>query len=381
MARILFASTLEAFPWGGSEELWAETARKMLAGGHQIAACVTPAQSAHPKLQGLSQMGCRIFPRLFRSRFYDRIWNRLAPQSKKRSSESPFTKALREFLPDLVVISQGGNLCINPYADECGSLGVPYCTVVQSVPEAVFVPDDSSYPTLARAYLGARRVFFVSDGNRQVLERQIAAAIPMAARVFNPVNLQSTELEPWPEDLDHLAFACVARVEFYAKGQDLILDVLDSVKWRERPVKVSFFGAGPNQELLRELIRSRNLTSASYEGVSSNIRDIWRRHHALILPSRQEGLPLSLVEAALCGRPAIVTRIAGNPEVTLDGETGFVAAAPVAAELELAMENAWQARTELPQMGMNARDRILKEFPADPIGHFVSELEAILKES
>jgi glycosyltransferase involved in cell wall biosynthesis len=189
------------------------------------------------------------------------------------------------------------------------------------------------------------------------------------------------DLEPWPAGFDHLALACVARMEFYAKGQDLILDVLNLPKWRDRPLSVSFFGAGPNQQLLKDLIQHRNLTSASHQGVSANIRDVWKRHHALILPSRQEGLPLSLVEAALCGRPAIVTRIAGNTDVTREGKTGFVAAAPVVSELDAAMERAWQARADLPRMGMNARERILNEFPVDPVGHFVSELETILREA
>ena len=57
-----------------------------------------------------------------------------------------------------------------------------------------------------------------------------------------------------------------------------------------------------------------------------------------MLPSRFEGLPLALVEAMLCPRPAVVTNVAGNTEVIEDGETGFVAAAPTAGHLDEAME-------------------------------------------
>jgi len=96
----------------------------------------------------------------------------------------------------------------------------------------------------------------------------------------------------------------------------------------------------------------------------------------LLLPSRFEGLPLALVEAMWCGRPAVVTDIAGNTELCVDGETGFVAAAPAAALLEQAMENAWERRMEWRRMGMAARSRVEQLIPRDPVAEFCKLLTA-----
>ena len=69
-------------------------------------------------------------------------------------------------------------------------------------------------------------------------------------------------------------------------------------------------------------------TRIEFAGHVADIVGIWSKHNALVLPSRCEGLPLALVEAMLCGRPAIATNVAGHGEVIEDGVTGILAEAP-----------------------------------------------------
>jgi hypothetical protein len=40
--HILFISTMEGTPWGGSEELWSQAALRLLEKGHRISASVYP---------------------------------------------------------------------------------------------------------------------------------------------------------------------------------------------------------------------------------------------------------------------------------------------------------------------------------------------------
>jgi glycosyltransferase involved in cell wall biosynthesis len=101
---------------------------------------------------------------------------------------------------------------------------------------------------------------------------------------------------------------------------------------------------------------------------------IWQTHQALVRPSRQEGLPLALVEAMLCGRPAIATDVGGIAELLVDGETGFLAAAPTVGALDAALERAWSARTDWPRLGAQAARRARATVPADPAAHFAEEL-------
>ena len=162
--------------------------------------------------------------------------------------------------------------------------------------------------------------------------------------VRNPFNVDYAVHCPFPEEDGCWRLACVARLEPGAKGQVLLLEVLQQDKWRERSVKLSLFGDGPNAQSVRQLASLYRLNDVTFCGHTENVEEIWRKHHLLVLPSRFEGLPLALVEAMLCARAAVVTNVAGNTEVIEDGETGFVAAAPTAGHLDEAMERAWQHR-------------------------------------
>ena len=105
----------------------------------------------------------------------------------------------------------------------------------------------------------------------------------------------------------------------------------------------------------------------------ARVDEIWATHHALLMPSRHEGLPLALIEAMLCGRFGIVTDVAGNAELIDDNRTGFVAAAPQAACLDEAMERAWQQRHRWAEIGLAAA-QVQTLLPADPIDDFIQRL-------
>jgi glycosyltransferase involved in cell wall biosynthesis len=72
--------------------------------------------------------------------------------------------------------------------------------------------------------------------------------------------------------------------------------------------------------------------------------------------SRAEGSPLALVEAMLCGRPAIVSDVGGNQEWVTESQTGFVAEAPVVGLARTALERAWSARQSWHAMGLLAHN-------------------------
>lgn len=50
-------------------------------------------------------------------------------------------------------------------------------------------------------------------------------------------------------------------------------------------------------------------------GHVSDIAGLWAKAHIAVLPSRREGLPKSLLEAAACGRPIVATDVPGCREI------------------------------------------------------------------
>jgi glycosyltransferase involved in cell wall biosynthesis len=54
-------------------------------------------------------------------------------------------------------------------------------------------------------------------------------------------------------------------------------------------------------------------------GHVGDIRTVWAAAHIAVLPSRREGLPKSLLEAAACGRAIVATDVPGCRVIARDG--------------------------------------------------------------
>jgi glycosyltransferase involved in cell wall biosynthesis len=229
---------------------------------------------------------------------------------------------------------------------------------------------------MSKSFSAARKLFFVSRQNLELLERQIGESLPKALVVRNPYNISPDQVFHWPSETGIWRFACVARLDPVAKGQDLLFQVLAGRRWRERAIEVNLYGTGPYELSLRRLAERLQLKMVHFRGHVHDIKAIWKHNHMLLLPSRYEGLPLALVEAMWCGRPSVVTDVAGNTELCADGEIGFVATAPTAGLFEQAMENAWERRMEWRNIGMAARSRAEQIIPKDPVEDFCKQLIA-----
>jgi glycosyltransferase involved in cell wall biosynthesis len=59
-------------------------------------------------------------------------------------------------------------------------------------------------------------------------------------------------------------------------------------------------------------------------GELDDIPGVWAASHIGVLPSYREGLPLSLLEAAACGRALVATDVPGCKEVIEHGVNGFL---------------------------------------------------------
>jgi glycosyltransferase involved in cell wall biosynthesis len=364
-ARLRFA-VVSTCPesWGGSEELWAEAATVLSQRGHLVSVFKTLVDKTHPKIQRLKSLSCPVrdlralpLPRRLLTLFHFLF---LALHLTARR-------------PNLVVISQGDNYDGLHFGYLCRKLKLPYTLISQKATDH-FWPPDKSRQYRRETYEGAVRCFFVSEHNLHLTEDQIGAKLMNASVVRNPFLVPADNPLPWPEREDEcLRLACVARLYLLDKGQDILLRVLAREKWKKRSLHVSFFGQGTNREGLSGLAARLEVTNVSFEGQTNDVTGIWKRHHALILPSRGEGLPLSLVEAMMCGRPAIVTNVGGNAEVVEDRVTGFLAD-PAEDAIDTTLEEVWVKRHQLGEMGRLAARRIRELIPGKPAEDFANTL-------
>jgi len=362
---------MEGYLWGGSEELWSRAALRLVQSGVTIGANVTHAAKTPPRLKDLMDAGCQVTWR------QNPEVNPLFQRIQRKLKRSDAYQWLDTFQPDFAVISQGGNWDGHEWMRECSKRAIPFVTIAQAATET-FWPRPELACAIFSAYDAALACFFVSERNVALTQRQLAQPLPQARVVRNPFNVSYDASPPWPSVDGIWKLACVGRLEPHFKGQDILFEVLSCGKWRSRPVEVTLFGNGPNTESLLALKNMMQLKNVTYGGFVEDIETVWASHHALVLPSRVEGLPLVIVEAMLCGRSCIVTDVAGNAELVQDNISGFVAAAAAPHCLDEAMERAWQHRNEWQQIGQAAARRVREMVPCDPTGAFLEELRPLL---
>lgn len=378
---IAFISTMEGDPWGGSEELWGKAALRLRQEGFGVRACVQAWSPPHKKVVALMDAGVEVYQR---PRDYSPVQKaiRIALRRKPKVIIHDLQRWLRQTPPSLVVINH--TMMMPPYdlMEMLAANGWPFISV-SHVNAEFHWPTDEEAVRYRRVMNTALKCYFVSNGNMALAKKQIGFDPANVGILRNPVGVDRDAPWSWPgiDATDTLQMACVGRLDPRSKGQDLLFDVLSAPRWRERSWHLNLYGSGPIKEGLQRMAAQAGLGAdrVSFKGFH-DVADIWANNHVLVQPSRAEGLPITIVEALLCGRPVMTTDVGGSAELVEDNATGFVADAPTVKQIDEALERLWSRRGELRQMGQTAAAAVRRQIGPDPTGDFVAILKGYLEE-
>lgn len=129
-----------------------------------------------------------------------------------------------------------------------------------------------------------------------------------------------------PQTGPAFSLLCVGRLT-PAKGQHLILDALATLRERGLSASLTLVGEGPDRASLEQHCLRLGLSDqVRFTGAlnQDEVRPLYHSHHAFILPSFAEGIPVVLMEAMASGLPCITTRIAGIPELIEHEHSGLL---------------------------------------------------------
>ncbi len=181
-----------------------------------------------------------------------------------------------------------------------------------------------------------------------------------------------TRFVPLPEPSGQLTFAFVGRL-LADKGIHTLVDAYRRLRARQVEVGLLIAGtpdpANPASVTSEEAASWNNDSGITWLGHVSNIPGLWARAHVAVLPSRREGLPLSLLEAAACGRAMVATDVPGCREVVIPGETGLLAPADDPVALADAMERMLRQPRLRAECAAAARRLVVEKFSAAIVGH------------
>ncbi|TLX45310.1 hypothetical protein C1E24_19720 [Pseudoalteromonas phenolica] len=242
------------------------------------------------------------------------------------SKAKAFSGLVNEIQPDHVIFTKGG---LSKYRFRFSNPKKIKYTAVQHVP--IKLPETSVIKNIVRRlaavifYHSIDKVVSVSEGIREGLIKSLFLSTEKVITVYNPV-LDSNITILANEDVEYNDFyVCVGRLHFQ-KGYDLLIRIVSKLKITRPSIKVIVLGDGPERNYLKAKILSEGLQdNIILHGSTDNPFKYIKASKGILLPSRWEGLPTVLVEAAYLGKQMVAFDCKHGPkELTNNGKAGYL---------------------------------------------------------
>ena len=149
------------------------------------------------------------------------------------------------------------------------------------------------------------------------------------------------------------------------KGQDILITAMKEVIQKIPKAKVLIVGEGKMDMMLKDLVNTLNLNEhvVFYPVVDKTV-EMLSLFDIFVMPSRQEGLGISVMEAQASGLPVIASRVGGIPSLIEDGKTGLLFEPENVHELAAAIVRVIEDKTLAVQLGQQAREFIKANYSA-----------------
>src|SRR5881296_1640328 len=267
-----------------------------------------------------------------------------------------FPVTLREFRPQLLH-AHFATAATAKARERAAAIGIP-CTFTAHRYD-VYEKAPADFADRAAA---AGAVVTVSEANLRHIVK--AFGVPAARIHVIPCGVDTERFQPDGRRAGPPLIVCVARLVPF-KRVELLLEACAILRRRGVEFQCAIVGDGPcRDELETARIRLDLARTVELAGAAEQARVLgwWRRATAAVLPSDSEGMPVSLMEAAACGVPAVAVAVGGIPELIDDGVTGFLTPPGDAGKLAAALERLLGDPDLGARLGVAARQRAQEHF-------------------
>ena len=122
-------------------------------------------------------------------------------------------------------------------------------------------------------------------------------------------------------------------------------------------------GDGPDRpELERRAHELGVIRDTLFLGYQEDVAPFYAAFDALVLPSSNEGTPVSAIEALAAGRPVVATRVGGVPDVVQEGQDGFLVDPGATDDLADRLARLARDPALRERMGGAGRERVLPRY-------------------
>ena len=222
----------------------------------------------------------------------------------------------------------------------------------------------------------ARAVVTVSEANAAYIAATFG--VPRVLIHVVPCGVNTEQFQPGTPAARALppVILCVAR-HVAVKNLGQLLEACGRLRRCGMDFQCVMIGDGPLHEELKTQRAALGLTNLVVMPGAAEQGEVvrwWQRASVGVLTSQNEGMPVSLMEAAACGVPVVAPAVGGIPELVLDGETGLLAKPGDVESLLSALERLLRDERLRKRMGEAARQRAVEKFS---VRHQVDQLFAL----
>jgi len=161
------------------------------------------------------------------------------------------------------------------------------------------------------------------------------------------------------------------------KAHDLFLEAAARVIETDAGTHFIIVGDGELWDELHDMTSARGLDGrVHFTGWRKDLGDVYSDLDIVICCSRNEGTPVSLIEACAAERPVIGTQVGGVPDIITAGVNGLLVPSGDVAALAAAMQELISDPARRRSMGVAGRRLVLERYGAD---RMVKELEDLYR--
>lgn len=215
--------------------------------------------------------------------------------------------------------------------------------------------------------------FIARIGQCNFLEFYPNRSVSNTGVILNGINdfeeIQRKEIERLRSDSATPSFKyrmCCTGTINNRKGHRFIIEALHKLPYDKlADFHVDFLGEGAERQALVDLVKSYGLEKHfTFYGIVPNV-DVYKylaKNNIYILMSKNEGLPISIIEAMRASMMIISTNVSGIPELVEEGYNGFLLN-PDSDELAGLLQTL--SNYDIEGMGQKSRIRYENEFTFD----------------
>ena len=150
------------------------------------------------------------------------------------------------------------------------------------------------------------------------------------------------------------------------KGINTFLNACPLILEKFSQTRFFLIGDGPMRADLEEQARNLSIRDkVTFTGNLNDVMDVFSKIDISVNSSLSEGFSNAILESMALKMPVVATNVGGNPEVVIDGQTGFIVPAGDHIALAGAVIKLLEDRALAQQMGAAGRERVINNFTMD----------------